>query len=389
MPFTILQRTLLQRSSYLVFLTGKTAKLHITRRLFSTNACVSIDTSVSTQRKPQSAEPQESEKWKDPRRYSVTDFPDLAADKETKKRLRPLLRQHKLRLRHGLLAPLELTRENLLDLLALPSHNRRCRYFEYLSHKENKRLKQLRREAGVTAPAASEPKQPRPPFVPHTADYTDEYRLFGNCFLIRLQETAMLTFYESRQIPAVMFGQSLVFDLAYDDQMTPRECNKAAVDLRAAYGRNRLNRDPFHLHFCNANPRHRTTQLLRDTLFGLAKHTTLSEVTERSYLELFPKENLVYLTPDGKETMNVFDHDAVYVIGVLVDKDTKEGATFAKAQREGVRTMRFPHTFTLEWEKDKAKALHLTDVIKILLALKRTNDWAHALKYIHPKLNVS
>lgn len=389
MNSTVLQQTVLRHSSFLLFQSRKYAKIDTTRGPFFTNARLCSNPSVSTQGKLHSVERQEEEEWCDIRRYSVTDFPDLAADKETKRRLRPLLRQHKLRLRHGLLAPLNLTRENVIDLLAQPSFTKRCRFFEYLAHKERKLLRELEREAGVVVPATPEPKPPRPPFVPHTADYTDEYRLFGNCFFIRLQEASINTFYESRQIPAVLFGQSLVFDMGYDDQMTPRECNKASIDLRAVYSRNRISRDPFHLHFCNANPKHRTTELLRNALFEPAKHTTLSEVTERSYLDLFPKERIVYLTPEGKETLDVFDHDAVYVVGVLVDKDTKEGATFAKATQEGVRTMRFPHTFTLEWEKDKAKALHLTDVMKILLALKQTNNWDHALKFIHPKLNVS
>lgn len=388
MNYTVLQHTVLRHSSFLLFQSTKYAKIDTTRGLFFTNARLCSNPFVSTQRKHQSVEPQEEE-WCDIRRYSVTDFPDLAADKETKRRLRPLLRQHKLRLRHGLLAPLGLTRENVIDLLAQPSYTKKCRLFKYLAHKERKLLRELEREVGVVVPATPEPKPPKPPFVPHTADYTDEYRLFGNCFFIRLQEAAINTFYESRQIPAVLFGQSLVFDMGYDDHMTPRECNKAVIDLRAVYGRNRFSRDPFHLHFCNANPKHRTTELLCNTLFKPAKHTTLSEVTERSYLDLFPKERIVYLTPEGKETLDVFDHEAVYVIGVLVDKDTKEGATFTKANQEGVRTMRFPHTFTLKWEGDKAKALHLTDVMKILLALKQTNSWDHALRYINPKLNVS
>lgn len=43
-------------------------------------------------------------------------------------------------------------------------------------------------------------------------------------------------------------------------------------------------------------------------------------VHEKSYLDLFPKEKLVYLTPHCREEMQEYDHDAIYIIGAIVDK---------------------------------------------------------------------
>ena len=43
------------------------------------------------------------------------------------------------------------------------------------------------------------------------------------------------------------------------------------------------------------------------------------EATESSYLDVFPRERLIYLSPDSDEEMVSFDHDAVYIIGGIVD----------------------------------------------------------------------
>jgi mitochondrial ribonuclease P protein 1 len=43
------------------------------------------------------------------------------------------------------------------------------------------------------------------------------------------------------------------------------------------------------------------------------------EATQSSYLDLFPREKLIYLSPDSNIEMTRFDHDAVYIIGGIID----------------------------------------------------------------------
>lgn len=47
--------------------------------------------------------------------------------------------------------------------------------------------------------------------------------------------------------------------------------------------------------------------------FPLNSHTC-------SYLDLFPKDQLVYLTPHCREVLDTYDHDAIYIVGGMVDK---------------------------------------------------------------------
>ncbi len=83
----------------------------------------------------------------------------------------------------------------------------------------------------------------------------------------------------------------------------------------------------------------------------MAKHlaclqgTSLAAVaTEDSFVDLFPKERLVYLTPDASDMLQTFDCDDVYLIGAIVDTAGTQmpRATFAKAKQLGIRTAKLP-----------------------------------------------
>ena len=63
--------------------------------------------------------------------------------------------------------------------------------------------------------------------------------------------------------------------------------------------------------------------------------------TEQSYLDIFPKEKIVYLSPDSRNELKWDDED-VYIIGGLVDIDVKSNASLGKAKKEGVRHAHLP-----------------------------------------------
>lgn len=58
---------------------------------------------------------------------------------------------------------------------------------------------------------------------------------------------------------------------------------------------------------------HRNIATMYEPWFPLHLH-------EKSYFEVFNKDQLVYLTPHCREELVDYDHDAIYIIGAIVDK---------------------------------------------------------------------
>ncbi|KAJ7320335.1 hypothetical protein JRQ81_019846 [Phrynocephalus forsythii] len=183
-----------------------------------------------------------------------------------------------------------------------------------------------------------------------------------------------------RVAQAMIFGQPVVFDMSYEDEMSEREMQNAVKQMMESEALNRRAKDPFHLHYCSL-----TTDGLYHKAFvksyGEAWDKLMVTVSEKAYTELFPREQLVYLTADSPNIMKRFEHDKIYIIGCLVDKIMKNGASFARAKRLNLATARLPLDMYLDWGSGN-KNLTLNQVLGILLALKDTGDWKEALKFV-------
>jgi ribonuclease P protein 1 len=105
-------------------------------------------------------------------------------------------------------------------------------------------------------------------------------------------------------------------------------------------------------------------------------------ITEKSYLDLFPKENIVYLTPHCREELREFDHDAIYIIGAMVDKGNSEPLSLAKAKREGLKMAKLPLDKYLMWGSGRSKTLTLNQIMRILLDVRTTGSWEKALQHV-------
>ena len=84
------------------------------------------------------------------------------------------------------------------------------------------------------------------------------------------------------------------------------------------------------------------------------------EMTESNYLDLFDRKQLIYLSPHSPYEMSEYDHNAVYIIGAIVDasKVTRSSSahvervdclgvsgrplSLAKAKRDHIRHQRLP-----------------------------------------------
>ncbi|KAM7300580.1 mitochondrial ribonuclease P protein 1 homolog [Ixodes scapularis] len=311
---------------------------------------------------------------------SVDDFEELATSEENRKKIHLILLEYVNSRDTVGRVPSKLTVKEMTELLALRSTMARSRYFNYLFKTEMAELaaKRLRERRRLEREAAKEEKRKRA-----LEDGTINHIQYGpeNTIFLFIRDPSMSRFYNYRQMYSAMFGQTLVYDLDYESEMTKREIVNAADQLQEAYAANRTHPDPFNLVFCNVEEGGQYKRRLLGALPHLEQPNCLITTTEKSYLDLYPRERLVYLTPDAKQTLS-YDHDAIYIVGALVDKSTQKPLSLAKAKRDGIRVAKLPLENYLQWGKSSSKTLTLNALMNILLEMKTTGDWTKAFNFV-------
>jgi tRNA (Guanine-1)-methyltransferase len=94
-----------------------------------------------------------------------------------------------------------------------------------------------------------------------------------------------------------------------------KEANNCARQLTYVFAQNREHVEPFNINFCNANLSERAMQKLKRNIPTMLDLDFPMNVTEKHYLDLFPKERLVYLTPHCRQDLVEYSHDDIYIIG--------------------------------------------------------------------------
>ncbi|MBN3303514.1 TM10C methyltransferase, partial [Amia calva] len=277
----------------------------------------------------------------------------------------------------GKLVPEEITEEELQTLMELSTKSSKKRYLKYLAikegHKKSKKAKQEKKKNEKALEAAS-----------GSAGEEEEEEQsrghFKNTFMLQFWQRSMDMGYNWRAAQAMQFGQPLVFDMSYDQNMQRREIENTVSQLLESEGWNRRSVDPFHLYFCNLKPEgayHR--ELVKR--YGTAWDKILVSTTEMQHVQVFPRDRLVYLTADSPNVLRAFDHNKVYIVGSIVDRSIQTGLSLANAKRLQLATARLPLDEYLQWEMG-AKNLTLDQMIRILMTLKDSGKWEEALQFV-------
>ncbi|XP_078532438.1 tRNA methyltransferase 10 homolog B isoform X2 [Lissotriton helveticus] len=161
-----------------------------------------------------------------------------------------------------------------------------------------------------------------------------------------------------------------------------QEISRLAGQIRRLYGSNKKASKPFWLYLTNFivnSPIYEECLRMND---GFSNY--LMDMTEESYLDLFPLETVVYLTPDSEHALEDIDPRKVYILGGLVDESIQKKLTFQKAQENGLVTARLP---IQEWmvknvnEKNyHSEILAINQVFDVLSTYYETQSWPEALK---------
>ncbi|CAF1403362.1 unnamed protein product [Adineta steineri] len=175
-------------------------------------------------------------------------------------------------------------------------------------------------------------------------------------------------------------GEMLVIDCGFEQDHAKQHYLSNLIDqIQYLFADVTRYHSPSFVYLCNLSLRGRLRTAFEQRA---ALENMCFETTESSYLDIFPREKLIYLSPDSNNEMTTFDHDAVYIVGGIADITGKKPLTFGKAKRENIRHQRFPIDRYVKFGGGSGKSLTLDQVYNILMTLKHTGSWVDAFKYI-------
>ncbi|XP_067259306.1 tRNA methyltransferase 10 homolog C [Chanodichthys erythropterus] len=271
----------------------------------------------------------------------------------------------------GKFVPKNITDEQLEDLAALTTKSAKRKFLKFLAikeaHKISKKEKRDKKKSERDTDAETEEREER--------------EGLKNTFLMKFWNSSMDRLQNWRAAQAMRFGQPLVYDMSYEQHMTRREMENTVSQLLETEGWNRRAADPFHLHFCGLQP---GGAYHRELLKRYGEETwkrLLITATARRPVDVFPREDLVYLTADSHNVLRTFEHGKVYVVGAMVDRSIHSGVSLANAKRLKLATARLPLDEYLDWDSG-AKNLTLDQMIRILTTVKDTGSWKQALEFV-------
>ncbi|NWS20842.1 TM10B methyltransferase, partial [Pachyramphus minor] len=108
------------------------------------------------------------------------------------------------------------------------------------------------------------------------------------------------------------------------------------------------------------------------------------DTTPESYLDLFPLDAIVYLTPDSENVLEDINPDKVYVLGGLVDESIHKQLTLRRAREQCLQTARLPiREYMVKVPNSRnyhSETLAINQVFDILCTYYETRNWPVALK---------
>ncbi|KZS12586.1 Mitochondrial ribonuclease P protein 1 [Daphnia magna] len=300
-------------------------------------------------------------------------------DPDLIKRLKLAEFEYEVSKQEGARTPSELTLQHWKELLTLSSTSKRKKYLVFLFKIEMTKLnrKNKKDEQKVKREAEKEVEK-----LKDNSDEHIDYGLGKNTICLKIYESKVDHFHNTKMLRASMFDLPVVYDLSYDQDMTPQEQKNAAKQLVLSLVANREHDHPFPLQFCNVNFNGPVMKHLVKLVPSLYNSDFPINISPKSYLDIFPRDKLIYLTPHCQNEMTRFDPDSVYIVGCLVDKGESKAHSLAKAKRENIQMAKLPLDRYLSFGGGSGKSLTLNAMINILLELKTHGDWTKALQFV-------
>eukprot|EP00036_Acanthoecidae_sp_10tr_P013441 CAMPEP_0206286628 /NCGR_PEP_ID=MMETSP0106_2-20121207/698_1 /ASSEMBLY_ACC=CAM_ASM_000206 /TAXON_ID=81532 /ORGANISM="Acanthoeca-like sp., Strain 10tr" /LENGTH=697 /DNA_ID=CAMNT_0053717155 /DNA_START=146 /DNA_END=2240 /DNA_ORIENTATION=+ len=270
---------------------------------------------------------------------------------------------------------------------ACPLEDVRYEWQPLLSRKKAKRfvaitrshLRNLKRKASGSGDAHARTQR----IVPHSSNTASAERPAKIARpSIRDRKAERLRMIAAQQPECVAL--QVAVDLGLGDHQSEKELNKLANQIRRLYGTNMVSRSPAHVHFTGLKEGSRIARVLGRYCDGFESYVATR--TPLRHTEFFPRERLVYLTPDSPNPLIELDPSKVYVLGGLVDEHIIKNLTLDAAAEHDIATARLPIAeFATHHEGSrKSQVLACNQVFEVLVTYWVTKSWPDALKPVLP-----
>ncbi|KAK9761800.1 tRNA (guanine(9)-N(1))-methyltransferase [Basidiobolus ranarum] len=171
----------------------------------------------------------------------------------------------------------------------------------------------------------------------------------------------------------------IVLDLGFDSLMSDKEVASMHGQIRRCYSANKICKHPVNLILTSLSGKLQTRfEHITDW-----KSWKNIQVETQDYLDMYPKEKLVYLTADSPHIIQDLDESKVYLIGGIVDKNRYKYLTYEKAQQQGIQTAQLPIGDFVKLASRKVLAVN--HVFEILVEFLECKDWEQAFMKVIPK----
>ncbi|XP_054167656.1 tRNA methyltransferase 10 homolog B-like [Oppia nitens] len=111
---------------------------------------------------------------------------------------------------------------------------------------------------------------------------------------------------------------------------------------------------------------------------SLLNNQLKSTLHRKSYLDVFPKHQLVYLSADSPKPLTSLTSTDMYIIGASTGQSSQKLNTYDSALRNGIRSVRLPIDEYVMW-KWYNQVLSPYQTFAILLDFYVTNDWTKSI----------
>lgn len=169
-------------------------------------------------------------------------------------------------------------------------------------------------------------------------------------------------------------GPGIIMDMAWDDCMNDHLQKKVISQVSMAYSFDKLADKSLPIVFTSVNQR---WQELLHRVNAYSWNKQLVRFEQKPLTEAVPIDKIVYLTADTDNVCTSLDPDKFYVIGCILDHNSKKGVTREFAEKHGIRMERLPIAENIVM--DGRHVLTINHVAEILIRVANGKDWATAL----------